>query len=532
MTKSLMLAALGITAQLISIVNGALIIVNTTTPTNASAVIPEAFVSYSIEFAFFPDFAGNSTFPNTFSDNLLNNLGALQGTKPYIRVGGNTQDYALYNASLSFAINGTINPARSTDYPTTVFIGPSFFESYSTWPNTKYSHGFNLGLGGNNSIGWETLLDTVPLACKALEGGKLLWWEYGNEPDLYSTSSQGPVRPPTWDELTYISQWLNGTRAVKNQLAETCPDMTSDTEYGYLAPSFAGTNNHLKPITTWNNGLDVDNDIKLISSHNYIGGATQPGVSLQHTLMNHTSTVLSIASQLSLASQLSSTEIPFILGETNSLYNEGAPGLSNSFGAALWVVDFNLYCAATGIHRVHMHQGTDYRYASWQPLKTEKTSIGTKSPYYGNIAVAAFLGNLSTDNVQIANIQLENELEAAYAAYVDGNLKKIALINMHAYNYTVNGTTDIPNPIARPSTEYQFSVGNENGTVCIQRLYANGSDAITGVTWDGWSYNWELDEGRPVRLTNVTIGETATLSDGVVTVQVEDSSAVVLNFGT
>lgn len=28
------------------------------TPVNASAPIPEAFVSYSIEFAFFPDFAG------------------------------------------------------------------------------------------------------------------------------------------------------------------------------------------------------------------------------------------------------------------------------------------------------------------------------------------------------------------------------------------------------------------------------------------------------------------------------------------
>jgi hypothetical protein len=29
-----------------------------TTPFNTSAPIPEAFLSYSIEFAFFPDFAG------------------------------------------------------------------------------------------------------------------------------------------------------------------------------------------------------------------------------------------------------------------------------------------------------------------------------------------------------------------------------------------------------------------------------------------------------------------------------------------
>jgi hypothetical protein len=202
---------------------------------------------------------------------LLNNIGALTGTKPYIRVGGNTQDYALYNASLETATYGIINPARSVDYPTTLYIGPSFFDSYSTWPNTKFTHGFNLGLGGNVSHpdGWETLLETVPLACKALQGGKLLWWEYGNEPDLYSTSSQGPVRPPNWNESTYVEQWLNGTRAIKSQLEKYCPDMTSNATYGYYAPSFGGTNNHLKPVLTWQDGLDADQDIKLISSHKY-----------------------------------------------------------------------------------------------------------------------------------------------------------------------------------------------------------------------------------------------------------------------
>ena len=193
-------------------------------------------------------------------------------------MGGNTQDYALYNASLKTAINGTYNLARSADYPTTIFIGPSYFESYSTWPGTRYTHGFNLGLGGNNSAGWETLLETVPLACKALQGGKLLWWEYGNEPDLYSTSSQGPVRPPSWNESTYVAQWLNGTRHIKSQLEKYCPDMTSNSTYGYYAPSFAGTSNHLKPVLTWADGLDVDEDIKIISSHKYVSSALPPSI--------------------------------------------------------------------------------------------------------------------------------------------------------------------------------------------------------------------------------------------------------------
>jgi len=61
------------------------------TPSNAGGPLLQSFVSYSIEFAFFPDYAGNASFPNNFSNNLLESISAFSGTKPYIRVGGNTQ---------------------------------------------------------------------------------------------------------------------------------------------------------------------------------------------------------------------------------------------------------------------------------------------------------------------------------------------------------------------------------------------------------------------------------------------------------
>ena len=144
--------------------------------------------------------------------------------------------------------------------------------------------------------------------------------------------------------------------------------------------------------------------------------------------MNHTSTVLSVAKHLNESNLLAHTGLPYILGETNSLYNEGAPGLSNSFGAALWGVDFNLYCAATGIGRVHMHQGTNYRYASWQPVQTVNETLGTKAPYYGNIMVAAFLGDLMANNVSISDIELGSTYQNAYAAYVNGRLERVAII--------------------------------------------------------------------------------------------------------
>jgi len=269
--------------------------------------------------------------------------------------------------------------------------------------------------------------------------------------------------------------------------------------------------------------------------------------------MNHTRTRLSVDAHVSEFAAISALApgLVQIMGETNSLYNQGKPGLSNSFGAALWGVDFNLYCASVGIGRVHMHMGTNYRYASWQPVTTDLAVVGTKAPYYGNVAVAAFLGNLNIEPVRVAHLDLarasrvgaeaddEGEVgvrDAAYAAYVDNALQRIIVINMRAYNYTLNGTGNLNtlNPVPRPVRTYVLGVeGFKDGTqATVRRLFANGSDAITGITWDGISYNYELDLGKPVRLTNVTTGEKIPVKNGAVEVAVPDSQAVVLDFGT
>lgn len=94
--------------------------------------------------------------------------------------------------------------------------------------------------------------------------------------------------------------------------------------------------------------------------------------------MNHAVTKRSvdahIAEYKSILSRSSSSNPapPLIFGETNSLYNQGRPGLSNTFGAALWGLDFNLYAASVGFKRVHMHMGTNYRVLFFcsSPLKT------------------------------------------------------------------------------------------------------------------------------------------------------------------
>jgi hypothetical protein len=297
--------------------------------------------------------------------------------------------------------------------------------------------------------------------------------------------------------------------------------------------------------------LSLENLRGLTPRDSYIAGATSPGVTLQGTLMSHAASVRSIQAHVAeynkiLSASASSSPAravpPPIFGEENSLYNEGKPGLSNSFGAALWGVDFNLYAASQGFKRVHMHMGTSFRYQAWQPIVTSTTTKGTKAPYYGNIAVAAFLGDTTKALPSIVNIDTGNDRLPVYAAYTDNKLVRLLVINFNAYNTTVDGAGVEPlrSPPARPAAELTFDVCapassstakscSSPAVVGIQRLYANGSDAISGITFDGWSYNYELDEGRPVRLANVTVGETAPVSNGAFSVSVQASTAVIVN---
>jgi hypothetical protein len=114
------------------------------------------------------------------------------------------------------------------------------------------------------------------------------------------------------------------------------------------------------------------------------------------------------------------------------------------------------------------------------------------------------------------------------------------IINMHQYNYTVNGTSSIRNPVARPVRNFTITIPSSAtpqlgyalpSVATLRALHANGSDAITGITYDGYSYNYELNNGLPVRLTNVTVGKTVSVTGGKLVVPVEDSGAVMVDFG-
>jgi hypothetical protein len=229
-----------------------------------------------------------------------------------------------------------------------VCIGKSYFDSYGSFPDTFYSHGFNLA--ANNASGYATWAQTASLACKAI-GDRLSMWELGNEPDLYL----GKWRPSNWTAAQYVEEWLNGTAHLREYLMEACPELGTPQ---FMAPSFSSPGSAYNQVAAFRDGLDSQDAVSQKSLHNYITGATSPGVTLQGTLMNHNVTINSLSKHVAAANALTAVDDkPYAIGECNSLYGGGAAGLSDTFGAALWVMDFTLYAASTGvIKRVHYHR--------------------------------------------------------------------------------------------------------------------------------------------------------------------------------
>jgi Glycosyl hydrolase family 79 C-terminal beta domain len=417
-------------------------------------------------------------------------------------------DRAIYDPTLT-----TATASRCSADPEAIqCIGPSFFDSYGAFPaGTKYSHNFNLA--ANNASGYDTLAETAPLACEALRG-QFDGWEMGNEPDLY----RGKWRPSGWTAAEYEVEWKNMTDHLRTYIQNACPDMAHS--FAMVAPSVSSPGSGLNAADIFAAGEDSEGTVKQISVHNYMGGATQPGVTLQGTLMNHTSVVNAINSHVKYANSLANVPADYILGEHNSLYGGGAAGTSNVFGAALWVLEISLNAASTGIiKREHFHQSVGAPYSAWIPVQSGSGAPQTLPPYYGKLAAATFLADSANIQVKIIPLGGNPDFDSGYGAYTGHQLERIALLNLREY--------DSNSATLRGKQEYTVKV-QPFQIWLVQRLTAAGAHDVTGVTYNGYAYEY-ASLGKPVRVQGTSTDEVV-IADGHgnLHVTVADSEAVVI----
>ncbi|RYO76630.1 hypothetical protein DL766_003736 [Monosporascus sp. MC13-8B] len=263
--------------------------------------VDPAPVGISFEFFAFP-----SCFTNvTATQQCLANWRDLTGAWPPIRIGGTTQDRALYDAASSAYVAYSVAGPR--DAPMSLTYGPRF-----------------LTLAGQYG-GSVVLSNTIEAAKRAVAEVRdwLLAIELGNEPEYYDRAPVQPIARNGWS-----------------------PDLNAASQNEW----------HLTV------GRAIGSDrMPLMQAGNWDDSPPKWGAAQLIAKQNAT-----VEAQADIAAVLREGK-PYVLGETNSVSGGGAADVSPTFCAALWTMDYVLRAVYTGISRIYFHHSTvgNCQYCFW-----------------------------------------------------------------------------------------------------------------------------------------------------------------------
>jgi hypothetical protein len=221
------------------------------------------------------------------------------------------------------------------------------------------------------------------------------------------------------------------------------------------------------------------------------------------------------------------TGLPYVLREMSSVGPIGMPGVSDTFGASLWTLNFFLYAASIGISSVQMHMTDNSNASAWQPIPMYGHDTTFVRPqYYAHAAIAQIIGN-GNGTTQFYTLKTSDVGAAydgrirAYTMYSTNELQAAVLINSKLADSSVSN---------KGSFTFNLNLGsaNANKDVYLSYLTAPGAESKTDVTWNGMSYD-DITGNSTIVDTNEN--KLKTDGSGRLTVQVRDSQAVVANIG-
>ncbi|KAG0155276.1 hypothetical protein PDIDSM_851 [Penicillium digitatum] len=422
-------------------------------PSNSSKQLSAAPVGVSLEFFAFPEYIQHVESTKT----CLQNLKDLTGTWPPLRIGGTTQDRATYDSSSTEAV--TYKVASAGAAPATLTYGPSFI-------SLAASYAGEVIMGLNRRL--DDLSNTIAAArLVQRQMDNLYSIELGNEPTFFVDSdpiANGNPWTAAVDEASQVS-WQD---AVCGNLSAT--DLISAGVYFGTSPM------NLVGLTAKEG--DANDYVKDYCSHNYPQSAGSYNLA---KLMEHSKIATQIEPFASEIAAAAGKGKPHIFGETNSA-TQGGGGISPTFGAGLWILDYVMQTVVKGTNALYFHHGTigNCQYCWWG-----RYNIG--SPYYG-----AFFATMTLAHAdQIAPLDSQDTAYAAYAIYTAGTPVRVLLYNSDYYIstsgtrssqiYTLSGLSSASLTAKRltaPSATSRVDQG-QNPTVAGQ-TFANGTCTIQG----------------------------------------------------
>nr|GAT58634.1 predicted protein [Mycena chlorophos] len=422
--------------------------------------------------------------------NLMSNL-ASRGGSVRVRIGGDTQETATLVESLPgdrMLMKGEPTSAG----PLMMATPPLLYTREVLYMLANISSLVNiqwyLGIPLNDTQ--HLRLDIVS-AAESILGDRLLGFQVGNMPDQYAEEG---LRPPTYNASDYFADFGLVDRALK----------ANSTKYPSVNGKLIGPSisSHWKLENVWDTGfideyraslgaLSVEY-YPLNNCAQFTNQSTTTATNPQDvfpTYLNHTSATHIVQRYLNSTALAQNHNLPFVMVETNTASCGGFAGLSDSFGAALWALDYGLQMAFGNFTGALMHLGglSEY-YNAFTPPPTNQSMFRswTVSPVYYSALVAAEVFGRSNRS-QILDLQMNNGsiYTPGYAVYDNGTLSRLALFNFVS---DPTGANDYTAAISVPAGVKQ---------VQVKYLLAPSVSSLGNVTWAGQSFGANLtSDGR------------------------------------
>lgn len=303
---------------------------------------------------------------NTELVGLIRRLGA----SGVLRIGGNTSEYCYWTPS-----GATQNPATAQQDEAKVIeqaVGPD--KGHKPPPPKKITPEAVRNLRGFvDAIGWKLiyglnmgteLAETAAAEAEyvmRLMGDKLIAFQLCNEPDLFFRNG---LRPASYNFAQFAQEWQHFFETIRAKVPHA----------PFAGPDTAFNNEWLVPFAQ-----QFKSEAAFLSQHYYAEGPPEnPSMTIGRLL--RPSPQLQ-AEFRGMAETQADTHLPFRLTETNSCYQGGKQGVSDTFAAALWGADLMYQLASAGGVGINFHGGG---YGWYTPIAGTVADGFTARPiYYG-----------------------------------------------------------------------------------------------------------------------------------------------------
>ncbi|KAF9874379.1 putative nadp-dependent alcohol dehydrogenase protein [Colletotrichum karsti] len=414
-------------------------------------------------------------YSNQLNINLPKLLREVGGVPLHVRVGGGSQNRVTWTENQEEGLIPFYQPGTDKAYNTTV--GPKFAKSFDVWPmDTKWALGLPFEMTEQNFSFLETGRRLAKVSFEHL-GGRLSLLEIGNE---WGGGAQlHPER--TYSPAEYIEHWSAYAHAIA-KYAFGNPDAQIWQVGSFHSPSYdcQGALSCWTTDTLLQLGINHRQVAKVANTHQYMEDAWSRPYVTDQFLMNHNNTQGTVDWHRDLAANASTYGLTYELGETNSLSGHGKIGVSDTYAATLWMIDYVLYSAQTDISRLYMHQGTGWKYSAWNPVTAFGYSSGILGTYYSYLFTYTLL---SGGNKQV-ELLVGDKTFVAYAIY-DAEPDRsypsaIVAINLEAWKANAA-------PGQKPYVELELPTSLRHRNATVRRLTAPGTNVNWGITFAGQS---------------------------------------------